>query len=109
MISAANTASGRSVNRRVRATTVTRLRSAATNGDSLRPGPSAIVDGALGETAATGQAAENGRPDVGQAECDHLLVGVELVSVLVGEGLAGPECLAENDEHHAQRARKQHP
>ena len=88
MISAPSTASGRSVNSGVSAITVT---SASTGGDQRRHlalGAGAVVDRALREAAAARQPAEQARADVGGAEGDHLLAGIEPVVVLVGERLA---------------------
>ena len=55
MINAARTASGRSLNNGVSATTVIRLRRAATMGGDLRAGPGAVVHGGLREASPAGQ------------------------------------------------------
>ncbi len=75
----------------------------------LGAGAGAVVDGGLRQAAAGGQPAEQAGADVGQAQRDHVLAGVQPVAVLVGERLRGAERLAEDHQHHAGRAGQQHP
>ena len=107
MMSAARTASGRLLNSGVKAITVTIAEYRGDERRHLRARAGALVDRGLREAAAGGQAAHEAGAEVRDAERDHLLVGVDLVAVLRGERLRGPERLAEDDEHHPRRDRRQ--